>query len=82
MRCQLLEVLNQSGCIRLLQKEPTSFIEQRSSLRNSKERVGSIVEHAYFSREEIAYVETVDNGKPILESRIDIQSAIDALKVS
>ena len=51
-------------------------------MRNSEERVGSIVEHAYFSREEIAYVETVDNGKPILESRIDIQSAIDALKVS
>ena len=31
-------------------------------------------------REEVAQVECVDNGKPIMEARFDITSAIDALK--
>ena len=31
-------------------------------------------------REEIAQIECSDSGKPILETRLDIQSAIDALK--
>ena len=31
-------------------------------------------------REDLAHVECVDTGKPICEARLDVQTAIDALK--
>jgi len=55
-----------------------SWAEESAMNRGDVLRAAADLLNKY--REEIAHVESTDSGKPILEARLDVQTAIDALK--